>query len=37
MELDRVKLWMMIATVVWFIFASLWMWNGDEQQAEDNA
>ena len=26
MELDRVKQVMLIATLVWFVTASLWMW-----------
>ena len=26
MELDRVKLVMLVATVVWFVATPLWMW-----------
>lgn len=26
MELDQVKLIMLISTVVWFVTASMWMW-----------
>ena len=25
MELDRVKVWMLIATIVWFVTVPLWM------------
>ena len=25
-ELDQVKIWMTVSTIVWFISASLWMW-----------
>lgn len=32
MDLAAMKMWMMVATVVWFIFASLWMWNEDDQE-----
>ncbi len=35
MDLAKMKMWMMVATVVWFIFASLWMWNEDEQKEEE--
>ena len=36
MELDRVKWIMLIATIVWFTSASLWMWNGkDKAQSAD--
>jgi len=30
MDLDRVKLWMIIATILWFIVTPLWM--GREKQ-----
>ena len=30
-ELDRVKWIMVLATVVWFVSASLWMWDGDTE------
>jgi len=29
MQLDKVKLVMLTATVVWFISAALWMWKDD--------
>ncbi len=34
LELDMVKWLMLLATIVWFVTAALWMWkdNGDEQQ-----
>ncbi len=34
LELNMVKWVMLLATIVWFVTASLWMWkdNGDEQQ-----
>ncbi len=34
LELDRVKWLMLVATIVWFFSATLWMWkdNGAEQQ-----
>lgn len=32
-ELDTVKTVMNIATVVWFITASMWMWNSDANKA----
>ncbi|MGD8501449.1 MAG: hypothetical protein PVJ86_12425 [Phycisphaerales bacterium] len=34
MELDTVKWLMLVATIVWFIAATPWMWkdNGTEQQ-----
>jgi hypothetical protein len=37
MELDRVKIYMMGATVVWFVSASLWMWkdNGPAMEEEE--
>ena len=31
MQLDKVKLVMLTATVVWFISAALWMWKDDSQ------
>ena len=31
MPLDKVKLVMLIATVIWFISAGLWMWKDDSQ------
>jgi nitrate/nitrite transporter NarK len=37
MELDRVKTIMLIATIVWFISASLWMWNSEDEKQESNA
>ncbi len=30
MELDQVKLVMLISTVVWFITAGMWMWRKDQ-------
>ena len=33
-ELDRVKSLMLIVTVIWFVSASLWMWNADTDQTE---
>ena len=34
LELDMVKWLMLLATIVWFVTAALWMWkdNGDKQQ-----
>ena len=34
LELDMVKWLMILATIVWFVTAALWMWkdNGDVQQ-----
>ncbi|MCP4608092.1 MAG: hypothetical protein GY845_05200 [Planctomycetes bacterium] len=34
LKLDMVKWLMLLATIVWFVTAALWMWkdNGDEQQ-----
>ena len=34
LELNMVKWLMLLATIVWFVTAALWMWkdNGDEQQ-----
>ena len=34
LELDMVKWLMLLATIVWFVTAALWMWkdNGDGQQ-----
>jgi len=34
LELDMIKWLMPLATIVWFVTASLWMWkdNGDGQQ-----
>ncbi|MHC4086270.1 MAG: hypothetical protein ACYSWZ_21050 [Planctomycetota bacterium] len=34
LELDRVKWLMLVATIVWFVTATGWMWkeNGAEQQ-----
>jgi hypothetical protein len=34
LQLDMVKWLMLLATIVWFVTASLWMWkdNGDGQQ-----
>jgi len=34
MALDRVKLVMLIATIIWFILAPLWMWNNDAKTQE---
>lgn len=30
MELDQVKLIMLIATVIWFVTAAMWMWRKKE-------
>jgi hypothetical protein len=37
LELNMVKWLMLLATIVWFVTASLWMWkdNGDEQHEAD--
>jgi hypothetical protein len=35
MELDQVKWIMLIATIIWFVAASLWMWN-DEPKTQDD-
>jgi nitrate/nitrite transporter NarK len=37
MELDRVKTIMLFATIVWFISASLWMWNSQDEKQQSNA
>ena len=37
MELDRMKTVMLVATIVWFISASLWMWNSEDETTESNA
>ena len=37
MELDRVKTVMLIATIVWFVSASLWMWNSEDKTQESSA
>ena len=29
LELDQVKTLMMIATIIWFVTASAWMWKND--------
>jgi len=34
MGLDRVKAIMVVATVVWFVTASLWMWKEDGRASE---
>jgi len=36
MELDTVKWLMLLATIVWFVIATSWMWkdNGAEQQTD---
>ena len=35
MELDQVKLVMLIMTIIWFILASLWMWKNDAKAQEN--
>lgn len=35
MELQTVKTVMLIATIIWFIFATVWMWNNNTQPQED--
>lgn len=37
MQLDKVKVVMLIATVIWFVSAGLWMWKdkSDETPAEE--
>ncbi|MBN1126527.1 MAG: hypothetical protein JXA82_16090 [Sedimentisphaerales bacterium] len=35
MELDRIKAYMMAATVVWFVSASLWMWKDTGPTVEE--
>ena len=35
-ELDKVKLVMLIATIVWFVSAAMWMWKDDSSEIEDN-
>jgi len=37
MELDRMKTVMLIATIVWFVSASLWMWNSEDETQEGSA
>lgn len=34
-ELPTVKLWMLVATIVWFVTATPIMWKEKEQPAED--
>lgn len=34
MELPTVKNWLLIATIVWFVSASFYMWKDDETAAE---
>ena len=36
-ELDQVKTVMLIATIVWFISAAMWMWNSEDETQESNA
>ena len=31
MELDQVKLIMLISTIIWFVTASMWMWKNDRK------
>ena len=31
MQLDTAKLVMFITMIIWFIFATIWMWNDDSQ------
>ena len=34
MELESVKLLMLVATIVWFVTATPWMWKDNNQQSE---
>ena len=34
MELEKVKFYMIIATIVWFVSAALWMPNSDSQKTD---
>jgi len=33
-ELDRVKLFMLVASIVWFVTATPWMWKDNGQQED---
>jgi len=35
MELDQVKWIMLIATIIWFVAASLWMWDNEPKTQDD--
>ena len=37
MELDQVKLVMLIMTIIWFILAFLWMWKNDAKVQENKS
>lgn len=36
MELEKVKFYMIIATIVWFVSATLWMWNSEPKKQENS-
>ena len=35
-ELEKVKIVMLIATIIWFVSAALWMWKDEGCEIEDN-
>ena len=37
MELDRVKWIMLLASIVWFVTATPWMWRDNGQTQQDDA
>lgn len=37
MELDRVKWLMLLASIVWFVTATPWMWKDNSQTQQDDA
>jgi hypothetical protein len=37
MELDTVKWLMLLATIVWFVAATPWMWKDNEAEKQDAA
>ena len=36
MELQTVKTVMLIATIIWFIFATVWMWKNNNTQPQED-
>ena len=37
MELDRVKWFMLMASIVWFVTATPWMWKDNDQTQQNDA
>ena len=35
LELDRVKWFMLLATIVWFVTATLWMWKDNSADTQN--